>query len=498
MSSNGMRLRSRGTTFSYTQKVGSGRISLGAFRDKVTGSNLTGSWESWEQGPLYNAQSYQPLSFQSSSELTLDEIHKGPIKQREGGPFKSYKASIATELSSGVLGKGIYRNKFNTRRYEGGFIPPTFSGLFGISFDSLTNYYRTAMNSDLFPDIDDWGNRGWRKTKPKIESAGLYVFLREASDIPRMLKTTKDLAKDLKNTWEGVRGKYVRAVEGPGVLTRTNERGWVQTPKRASDQFINEEFGWKPFINDILQFSDVYQNGRQIVQRLIDQNGQYVRRRVPLGSETKVTLVEQGSFPGTPIDGYSLNISSISGIEFGLFPVVFPGDFFVAPPTYKVFDEVKTSRHAVGKFKFYNPIFNISYVTPAASAWRTVERYLAIYGLRVTPSNVYKAIPWTWLIDWFVDVSRYIDAISDSLVDQVVCDYFFVSMRQEYKRTLSVSLPFVDGTVNLSYDFNINTKERKGASSPFDFALGMGSLSSRQLAILSALKVSRTRRTLRG
>jgi len=490
MSSTGKRFRSTGTVVSYLGKLPpDGRIRLGAFRDKVTGSNLNGTWESWELGPLYNVQHYQPSDFRSSLRAIQDEVHPGP-PYRVGGDMKSLSFSIATDLSDGVLGKGVYRNRFDTRRYEGGFVPPAIDKLFGVSWEWLSTYYQGILtgNSSIFPDLDDWGAKGWKRTKPKIESAGAYVFLREAKDIPRMLQTTRNLARDFHDTWEGIAGKARSAVNRPGTLNRTNEHGWKQSPKRASDQFLNQQFGWSPFINDLRAFSKVYQNGRQYIQRLVDRNGRFVRRGVhPLADWNETAQVTHGSFPGTPTDGYSL--VTPGGASF--FPVVFPGDFFVEPPTFTVTDEIHHRVDAVGRFQFYNPIFSVSYVKDGSSVWDTVRRYLAIYGLRITPSNVYKAIPWTWLIDWFVDVSRYVDAISDSLVDQVVCDYYYVTVRQEFKRTIEVRLPFFDGPANLSYSFTSNAKERSGATSPFDFSLGWGDLSPRQLAILAALKISR-------
>lgn len=462
-----------------------GKITLGSFRDKATGSINFVPWESWTLAPLYNTQRYQPESLLASCETTLDEIHPGP-PYKVGGDFRSIKFVLSPLPSDGVFGKGIYHNVSNTRRYEGGFLPPQLSSFFGTwsqSFDSIiaTQMGSHAYGDDWFLPIDDWGYKGWKATKPKLERAGAYVFLREAKDIPRMIVTTKNLARDFKDSWEGIQGKLSKATGRKG-LYRTNNNGWEQQPKRASDQFLNEQFGWAPFLNDLLSFDKVYQNGAQYIAKLVDRNDRFVRRRVPLADWTDVSKVREGTFAGNPTDGYALPI----------FPVTFPGDFFVAPPTYLVEDEVHHQVKAVGKFKFYNPAFNVSFVKDGSPLWATVMRYLTIYGLRPSPSNIYKAIPWTWLIDWFVDASRYIDAISDSLVDQVVCEYYYVTYHRTWKRSYYVALPFNDGTVNLQFSLNVETKERKGATSPYDFALGWNVLSPRQLAILAALKISRT------
>jgi len=477
------RYRTREARVPYQDQVDpvDGKIYLGAFRDKASGSINFVPWESWTLAPLYNPQRYQPESLIASHEATLDEVHPGP-PYKTGGDFRSIKMSLEPLTSDGIWGKGIYRNVANTRRYEGGFLPPRFQDFFGVpSMESMIANYGDPRGAGgaWFPSIDDWGYKGWRRVKPKLERAGAYVFLREAKDIPRMLKTTKSLAKDFANTWEGIRGQYYKVNNRKG-LYRTNQRGWEQSPKRASDQFLNEEFGWKPFLNDLIAFDKVYQNGRQYIEKLVKNNGRFVRRRVPLGDWTETIPYDQGTFPGNPTDGYAIKV----------FPVTFPGDFFVAPPTYLWEDEIHHQVTAVGKFQYYNPAFNVSYVKDGSSAWQTVMRYLTIYGLRPSPSNIYKAIPWTWLIDWFVDVSRYVDAISDSLVDQVVCDYFYVTYHKTWTRSLYIALPFVDGTVNLKYSFKVVTKERKGAASPYDFALGWGDLSLRQLAILAALKIT--------
>jgi hypothetical protein len=156
--------------------------------------------------------------------------------------------------------------------------------------------------------------------------------------------------------------------------------------------------------------------------------------------------------------------------------------------------EIKMREHsyvsAVGSYKYYRPEFDSS-LPDYDSAWNNVCRDLTIYGARLSPSNVYRATPWTWLIDWFTDFSTNIDAFSDIAVDAVAARYLYVTRHQYTEQILTQTLPFKDGTVSVSWAINWSEKVRNGASTPYGFGLSWNLLSPGQLAILAALKITR-------
>jgi len=114
------------------------------------------------------------------------------------------------------------------------------------------------------------------------------------------------------------------------------------------------------------------------------------------------------------------------------------------------------------------------------------------YGVRISPSNVWRATPWTWLIDWGINVGRNLDRVSEYLLDGVVAKYLYLMHHQKQRFVLKQTLPFLTGTVVLEFYRDVETKQRKEAGSPYGFDSPWESLSPKKLAILAALGLSRT------
>lgn len=155
--------------------------------------------------------------------------------------------------------------------------------------------------------------------------------------------------------------------------------------------------------------------------------------------------------------------------------------------------ELREIRHsyvsAVGSYKYYRPEFDDS-LPDYNSAWNTISRELTIYGFRLTPSNIYRATPWTWLVDWFTDFGSVVDRITDIAIDAVAAQYLYVMRHEATEQVLTQILPFKSGDVSVSWSVKWDEKVRKAASSPYGFGLTWNLLSPRQLAILAALKIT--------
>lgn len=118
-------------------------------------------------------------------------------------------------------------------------------------------------------------------------------------------------------------------------------------------------------------------------------------------------------------------------------------------------------------------------------------RYMTLYGLRVNPSNIYKAIPWSWALDWISNAGDYVDQLTDIWSDSIAAEYFYVMHHLRVTRTLTITLPFVSGGVTFVFHRYYDCKQRLEASGPYGFSLSWDNLSPRQLAIAGALGISR-------
>jgi hypothetical protein len=114
-----------------------------------------------------------------------------------------------------------------------------------------------------------------------------------------------------------------------------------------------------------------------------------------------------------------------------------------------------------------------------------------LYGVRITPTNLYNAVPWSWLVDWFSNARDYVDRASDWLIDSMAAEYFYVMHQQKRVWTYTNVLPFPSGTLSLSASRTVETKVRIEGSSPYGVDVSWDNLTPRQLAILTSLAISR-------
>lgn len=405
-----------------------------------------------------------------TAERTWDETHGRP-PYKTGGPFQSIKinscqASVndSTLVSlAPVLAKGTYVRGDNLQRYVGGFRPP-FEQSFGIGFDIVPYTNFLTQNSSLFPDLSGYGDQAYAKLRPQLEQVGGGVALAELRDLPGMLRTT---SRGFHEIWKA----YASSTKVKPLLRRSSK---IMQPKKAADHFLNHQFGWVPFLKDLRGFHNTFANLEILIAKISNENNRFIRKRATISQsvqDVSVAAPTSGNllFPNTSLNGTDYNIGG---------------------PFWYMFDRVTTTVTASGKFRYYRPEFDLTR-EDYSSAMNEIRRQMTLYGVRISPSNIYKATPWTWAIDWITNAGKLIDRANDYLVDSVASQYLFVSCHMKKERILVQVLPFKSGHTILSFSRHFDTKQRQAADSPYGFNLSLSNLTARQIAIAGALGISR-------
>lgn len=433
-----------------------GQIRIGGYENaEIKNGKPTGNWIP-QASPAFVYSAESPYD---QWQLTIDELHRGP-PFRSGGPFHSLRMNHCEPPHGGIYGQGAYLRADGLQRYVGGFKPPSSSHFGSFTGWSLNPQVGLNVGSSNFTDDEDMldlGNRAYNKCKPNLEKASGAVFIAEMRDIPRMLKST---SKTFHETWKTMGGK----------LTTPSMQ-----PKKIADDFLQYQFGWKPFLGDMMKFHHVFTNSERYIGQIARNNGKSVRRRVTL--EATHTDVKKNYGTGCVVSIFAIPSSYYrSGIQ----------------PSWELREEIHDVTTGVGKFKYYRPEFDAN--SPQYwYAWNQAVRHMTIYGLRVSPSNVYRAIPWTWAIDWVSNAGDYVDRFSDIVTDGLASSYFYVMRHRLRIRKFIQILPFHGGDVQLTFSRLVETKERVPSNGPFGFSLSWDNLSLRQLAIAGALGITRTR-----
>lgn len=401
-------------------------------------------------------------------ERTWDVNNPGP-PFLDGSTFLNIKAELpqftleGTGVKKGPVGSPT---PFVYYEYDGGFANPSFN------VDNITSaQYRVLGNTALpaalqMPTVAGSCSKVYARLKPKLEHAGLAVALLESRDMPGMLKTT---ARGFHDAW---------SLMGGGIK---GSRFSGMKPKNLADQFLNHQFGWRPFLNDLRQIHDTYQNSKKYIDEITRNNNTWVRRARTISHVDSEVRVSRNA--GLWFEPWHSNMNSMCT------PVSIPGLGSVSQYV-DYFEQFTTREWAVGSFKFYRPEFDRS-LSSYDTDWYTMQRYLKLYGMQCNPSTIWKATPWSWLIDWFSNVGDLVQRVTDVADDQVASRYMYLMQHHVRKFTARGQIFFTDGATNLEWSRIAEIKQRSRAYNPYNFCLAWKDTTPRQLAILASLGISR-------
>jgi hypothetical protein len=237
------------------------------------------------------------------------------------------------------------------------------------------------------------------------------------------------------------------------------------------DYYLALKFGWEALLKDCRDFVQTQRNAQKALKQLLHDEGKPVRRKINLAHDMSSPIVTGGAGIST----------------FPSFVTYFYG------PNGRHTDTEYTGSDiwASARFRYWLP------GGPRDVNW-TRRMLAAIYGLKPTPAVVYRAIPWTWLVDWFTNIGDVIDNLDTSLVDRLANDYFYV-MRHDYTRSTrtctgtffrSPTMELVDWSATSTLQWGCKSRV---AGDPFGFNTPQNALSGVQLSILGALGLSKLR-----
>jgi hypothetical protein len=238
-------------------------------------------------------------------------------------------------------------------------------------------------------------------------------------------------------------------------------------------EYLNVEFGWKPFINDLRNFAKAIVDADSILKNYQRNSGKMVRRSYDFPEES------------------SHNVWTV-------FPLASPwfspsaSELFIPGFTQwgKVYrtDEVSVRRWFRGAFTYYVPPAN----SLRNSMARAVIQARKLLGISLTPDSLWNLAPWSWAVDWFFNTGDLLSNWTDWAIDNQVLVYGYV---MEHKRvqttyTFAGNTGLFGGSQPIDVVLVCETKVRRQAT-PYGFGLQWDDLSARQKTIIAALGISR-------
>jgi len=229
------------------------------------------------------------------------------------------------------------------------------------------------------------------------------------------------------------------------------------------------EFGWKPLLQDIANLVIAQKQAQQRLKQLLRDNGRPVRRRVLIYENEEL-------------------ISQSNTVSVSIWSPVLNTYYYRNDPSSLNTTVRKERIWASARFRYWLP------EGPRDIRWKK-SMLRRLYGLSVSPSVVYNAIPWTWMIDWFTNVGDMVENLDAGVADRLAADYCYVmrDVKVEARRQAQIYLKTLTGKPIVYHGNSWNSAFSKSRSkgTPFGFNVNEASLSSHQLGILGALGLSK-------
>lgn len=293
-------------------------------------------------------------------------------------------------------------------------------------------------NADLTSQMLKWGTTAIANTIPTNPSVGVGQLIGESMErLPRL--------------------------PGAAILGRPG-----RVSKKFADEYLNYEFGLKPLINDVQGIAQTVKDTNRILAQLERDSGRLVRRRYSAPVERKVEVVvtpSQYPYPAmnAAIHGPSQTRTRTRTTETRM--------WFSGAYTY-----------------YYAQGDNLS-----ARLRRSEQAANRLFGLRLDPSLIWELSPWSWAADWVTNAGDVLRNISAFSRDGLVLRWGYVMCTQTITDTYTLPWSLMGGSSGIAEQSFTTTVKKRLKATPYGFGLdpNWSDLSSRQLAILGALGISR-------
>lgn len=356
----------------------------------------------------------------------LDELHAGP-PYKTGGPFDlmRFETSQFSPMSSGEYKRSYIAGI--TYCYDGGFRPlwPPANDLPVVSED--------------WGDITSFGPAAWNRYRPTRPRCSLGQATVEFKDIPRMLKTS-------------------------AFQFRERYSGPTHWSKRTADQWVNINFGWVPFLNDLSDFYKLTSKLNSRYQQLQRDNNKWVRRGGTVSSNSASSLIRSdtgtvGIWPG--VQALSQNTSCYSRN-------------YVLKQSQNVWFSAR--------FKYH---------LPKNETWRWAKSMLMLYGMVPSPALVWELTPWSWLADWVSNFGDVTEWLSSMLFEDLCAKYAYVMGTTQNCVDCTCTGQDGHGQEISVKAYALQERKQRVPATSFGFGLTSSDFSARQWSILGALGLSR-------
>lgn len=268
------------------------------------------------------------------------------------------------------------------------------------------------------------------------------------------------------------------------AIVKNRSKGKTAITRAFAEDYLNYMFGIAPLIREIEKTIDLVEKAEVLIRQMVRDSGRLVRRRRTLLEETSILATRNGVYAGSlSIPGGIFNASSSTQ---RLLP---PNGYVTATQT--LYKKVWFS----GAFMYWLPS---DYTDGTIDDGQSFDVLSHIAGLRSMPSTAWNLMPFSWLVDWFVNVGTIIGNSDNFQKYGLVMPYAYVMAEQRLITTYSFDMnnPFAGypnrGTIGNSH---VNTRKQRSRATPYGFGVTDAGITPIQASILTAIGITRGKST---
>lgn len=246
-------------------------------------------------------------------------------------------------------------------------------------------------------------------------------------------------------------------------------RGPSSVGKNVGSEFLNFQFGILPIWSDIRKTAQAVITADTIIRQLLRDSGKNVRRRYDFPPDLTNTesVLADNAYPWPTLTVY--HWTKTAGAT-------------------KVHTKIERSVWFEGCFTYYLSPQMLQGWEGAANEARL------IYGLEIGPNVAWNLMPWSWLIDWLVNVGPVMENMNRFARDDLTLRYGYTMEHTRYTQTTRFAglQALGSGATPKNPVFVMNGERKiRRKQSPFVLGLTGSDFTLRRAAILTALGMTK-------
>jgi hypothetical protein len=239
--------------------------------------------------------------------------------------------------------------------------------------------------------------------------------------------------------------------------------------RTVGDFILLEQFGWENLLRDIRNMYSTYMDVVDKVDFLLKNQGKPVRRRFTFPLETSSEVMD--------------STLGVNGLMHNSAPAFNVPSRYEEAGYHRLTKKLEECYTFSGSYIFYLNSNGVP-VNDTPEERERLSRLLQ--GLTITPAIVWDALPWSWLVDYFINIGDILSNMYSEIADRQLTTHAYIQCAREVSYLREGS----DGILHASCMRKLTMKIRRKVD-PYGLALNT-ELSERQLMILAALGLSRS------